>query len=1535
MPSALEDGLPPHLRRNIEDSLSGKRDVLKPPPRKRPPNVPIPVTLAHLEDNASCYASSYRSLSPTLRPHPQSHPHQPQYAGSDASFGTPLSYSTWRPASAHEGCSGGGGSGSRTGSPSRLEELLAAPPSGPAVLSVARVVGNAWSRQQEREWYRGQLALRPERVVAESERLLLAAMGPIGLDPSVWRKLPDKVEALAERNVMRQEAAELQRLRLEEWHPSLIATSATAAVQAAVQAVRNGSSGGGGGSGAASSSACGSERPRSSRGCSGGGAPSVTSSTTAGFGSHSASSYSRGSKSSAGPHYAETDLERHRLQNALLKLIEKQEAEAAEEEAAAEAASVGSSAPPTPGPFSPGSAAAAAFGLWPPSPPPPSAQSFKRADTLASSASPTAASAAARRSYGSTGAHSRSAGGSKPFKPLYGNSTSTSAGAAAAADGNGDGDTESNSSTAAPLSPGARALLSRQSFRNSRAAWHQREADREARWKQQSRQLAERVVEYLEMESPAAAARSARASAAGFNTPYRGTRGSAASATSAVTTTTTASSAATTTLATTGNITRFALNLGGSGGSGNSAAAAGGIGGGGSGNSSPPGALTSRMQHQQPVAAGGCGGGGTAGVRIAERSLSTASALSGVSGSSAGSAAAREEEMELDLPPELAAQAALLVERYEAACDRHGLHREAELSAALRRSFIQQPPPFVPATAAGAAARAAAAAAGDEDVDSAAGGEMVVYPPGPHLHLVALALTSRESAAALGEVLPACTHVQALTLERCVLSPDALSVVLPALWGLPLRALHTPNTDFPPPAWIWLRRALGRPTVSGVEAAWWGTLRQLGLTGNALADQGLCAVVEVLVDMPRLEYLGLRQCGLTDLSAPLLGRITAHCGKYCFPGANNGNQHSGGSSKDKDKEAAGRRSRAGSHRFRSLGRAVHAATAFATAAGGGSPSSSSSRHPRVSHHLSNRSSYARSQGGTSAAGGNHTGGSSDDDSSSGNGGGEGSRSARRARRERGRALLASLVKGAEGPLGGLRELDLGFNNLGQRAMGALAQALPLAPRLTRLSLAWNSVGGGGVAQLCWTLVRLRGHCRLQELDLAGTDLVAQDMFALAAVLRSWPHTSVRHLNLSCNNLVGVAAQCLLRHMNRLMMPSPEEIEQEELDDEEGGGWPQPPPPARMPSIGGGVLGTRASMYDDGGADGGANGPRPLVPILKGGAGGGRNDGPVKRLTINPNPQPPSAPAAALSLTSSTPPSSPPSYRASGVGPFLSYGSLSGAAGEALTVPLEPPPGLANARPSSVAAATVAVAHVRAAAVAAAADPEPMLVNTTDCLVVPHMPPGLRPRVRSDGQLRQSTVEAAAAAAANAAERLRARERRISSSGNTGSSVAMVRQGGSPRSRSPTRALTAQEVAAAAAATRAAAEAAAAAEARAAAEAKAEKEAEAAAFSGPHGVYSAALDLRMDLPDRAIAALLIEHEMDMRRHGYRSTFLTVKWRGKVYKRDGEEIEPLDVMFSGWTHHLPYEGVLELRVRVLPPHLCPWLANRRLHFNTRSC
>ncbi|KXZ52815.1 hypothetical protein GPECTOR_8g20 [Gonium pectorale] len=792
------------------------------------------------------------------------------------------------------------------------------------------------------------------------------------------------------------------------------------------------------------------------------------------------------------------------------------------------------------------------------------------------------------------------------------------------------------------------------------------------------------------------------------------------------------------------------------------------------------------------------------------------------------------------------AQADRLVSSYQAACRRLGLHEEPGVATALRRSFVEGP-----------------------------GGR------GRSLELVALTFTSREMAGALAEVLPLCDHIEGLTLERCVLSSDAMSVVMPALWGLPLRRIATPNTDFPPSSWSWLQRALGRPTRWGSEAGWWCCVREVALTGNALADQGLCALVEVLVDMPRLEVLVLRQCGLTDLSAPQLERLLEACG---------------GGAADRPGAAS-----------------AAASSASAAVAGSG------------------------------------TGGL--------------------------RALASSVG-------GGLRELDLGYNNLGPKAVGALALALPKASRLSRLSLAWNSVGGG-VAALAWSVLRLGPrHCRLESLDLSGTDLVAPDLFALAALLRAWPSIPVRHLNLSYNNLVGVAAQCLLRHVNRLMQAAAHAAGDAAAAVDAAPAPPVPPPPPTAPRyphdrnnasrhsspIREATVGGGGGFRSQGATENGSL-AKPLVPILKvhgntaatagagadgggGGGGGGAaaaggGGGPIKRLTINPTPQPSVAVQFPSSGHQTTLQEGPPSSRVSTNAGVLTHTAAAGAAPFSPTLslgaaPQQPPPSPtaaaadgpasltgdryrhAEPRPASPSQHAVAVA---AAAVTAAASAERhhrrhpeaaqpgqagIMVLTTDCVVEPSLPPGVPSRVHPDGR---SLNEEAESRGTLFWERERERERN--------------RRHGAEAPLAPGRLSGA--VAAVAAAPSAPGRAGKGSSGGGGGGGAGGDE---AGHGGPHSFHACTLDLTRELPDRATASLLLEQEMEARRHGHRSLLYGLKWRGKVYRRSGVEVTPLDVMFSGWTHSLPYDGKLELIVQVLPPQLCPWLANTRLHFNQRG-
>ena len=58
-----------------------------------------------------------------------------------------------------------------------------------------------------------------------------------------------------------------------------------------------------------------------------------------------------------------------------------------------------------------------------------------------------------------------------------------------------------------------------------------------------------------------------------------------------------------------------------------------------------------------------------------------------------------------------------------------------------------------------------------------------------------------------------------------------------------------------------------------------------------------------------------------------------------------------------------------------------------------------------------------------------------------------------------------------------------------------------------------------------------------------------------------------------------------------------------------------------------------------------------------------------------------------------------------------------------------------------------------------------------------------------------------------------------------------------------------------------------------------------AAAGAHAFYDITLDLGSEIPDRQVAALLVEHEMEGRRHGYLSLLYGFKWQGRVYKRWG--------------------------------------------------
>ncbi|KXZ52826.1 hypothetical protein GPECTOR_8g21 [Gonium pectorale] len=367
--------------------------------------------------------------------------------------------------------------------PVSVEDMLAGPSMGPAVLAAARVVAGSWAAAQEREWYRGQLALRQDRVTQEAERLLQSAIGPLGLDPSAWRKLPERVEAVARRNVMREEARELERLRLEQWHPQVLAASATAAVRTALAEARDGGRSGSDGGGEASAGApslgdeteCGKYGPGDGDG-SGGGSDDGGGATAGEAGSPLAGG--GGVQAQAGsvgpstrrltwgktPRYMDANAGRNRLRKALGQLVAKHAGAAGVKAYTAGSSSAVASAPATPG--------------------------------------------------GGSG------GGGTPFA---GDDTAAAAAAVAAGDGGSPGPVGRRRGSAngtavggAGMSTGGGALQSSAALRARRAA------EREARWAEEAKQLASRVAGYLDLQSPVKGARIARAAAGGCGGPGAG-----------------------------------------------------------------------------------------------------------------------------------------------------------------------------------------------------------------------------------------------------------------------------------------------------------------------------------------------------------------------------------------------------------------------------------------------------------------------------------------------------------------------------------------------------------------------------------------------------------------------------------------------------------------------------------------------------------------------------------------------------------------------------------------------------------------------------------------------------------------------------------------------------------------------------------------------------------------------------------------------------------------------------------------------------
>mmetsp|Transcript_9477 Transcript_9477/g.24166 ORF Transcript_9477/g.24166 Transcript_9477/m.24166 type:complete len:243 (-) Transcript_9477:24-752(-) len=68
-----------------------------------------------------------------------------------------------------------------------------------------------------REWQKERAATFQARVQEEHERLVHIFVGPDGLKPSAWPRLPHQLALVAERNVRRQDKLEQERYELEIW----------------------------------------------------------------------------------------------------------------------------------------------------------------------------------------------------------------------------------------------------------------------------------------------------------------------------------------------------------------------------------------------------------------------------------------------------------------------------------------------------------------------------------------------------------------------------------------------------------------------------------------------------------------------------------------------------------------------------------------------------------------------------------------------------------------------------------------------------------------------------------------------------------------------------------------------------------------------------------------------------------------------------------------------------------------------------------------------------------------------------------------------------------------------------------------------------------------------------------------------------------------------------------------------------------------------------------------------------------------------
>ncbi|GAX74712.1 hypothetical protein CEUSTIGMA_g2160.t1 [Chlamydomonas eustigma] len=159
----------------------------------------------------------------------------------------------------------------------------------------------------------------------------------------------------------------------------------------------------------------------------------------------------------------------------------------------------------------------------------------------------------------------------------------------------------------------------------------------------------------------------------------------------------------------------------------------------------------------------------------------------------------------------------------------------------------------------------------------------------------------------------------------------------------------------------------------------------------------------------------------------------------------------------------------------------------------------------------------------------------------------------------------------------LKEIDLSSNRLGPLTTQAIAAVLPVCRGLQKLSLAWNGLTDG-IHHLAWALLKISSSkirasatlcalpaskssaasslvptpyssnekrspnaaSSLTHLDICGTNPNAQDLMALAAVLRFGSTLPLSCLDLRHNDLLGVSSQCLLRQVHVRMLDREEE-----------------------------------------------------------------------------------------------------------------------------------------------------------------------------------------------------------------------------------------------------------------------------------------------------------------------------------------------------------------------------------------------------------